>query len=178
MAINSTQKYQGYVLATIARAVTGQPGIYLSLQPGDDRSAYVFNCVSGERSMRLGVYIKISTSRRSPWKYTFLRYHQEVVKKMNEVCDATYIVFVNDDDGIACIDHQELKELLDDKFDDVEWISVARKLNESYKLNGKDGELSSKTKQGAFPELIVKAVTSYMNDSSNSLIFIPATPSN
>ena len=161
MTINSTQKYQGYVLTSIATALAKFPGLSLRTISGKDRSAFSVECsLSGAESpFVIGVYIKISNARRSPWKYTFQRKHQEAVEMLNGVSDRTYVVFVNDDDGVACVDYDGLKELLDDHFEDTEWVSVSRKLNESYRLSGKDGLLSGKTKRSAFPGTIVDAVS-------------------
>lgn len=79
---------------------------------------------------------------------------------MNGLCDQTFIVFVNDDDGVACLDFVGLKELLDDNFEDAEWVSVTRKLNESYRLAGKDGKLSGKSRRSSFPSTISAVASS------------------
>ena len=163
MAINSTAKYQGYVLTSITQALSDIEGVTVSLKSGKDRSAFIYTCRKNERTLSLGVYIKISTARRSPWRYTFLKQHQEAVELMNGVCDETFIVFVNDDDGVACVDFKGLKELLDDTFEDAEWVSVSRKLNESYTLAGKDGKLSGKSKRSSFPGAISAVASSELD---------------
>ena len=163
MTINSTAKYQGYVLTTITQALSGIEGVTVNLQSGKDRSAFIYNCHKNGSFFSIGVYIKISTARRSPWRYTFLRQHQETVEIMNGVCDETFVIFVNDDDGVACLDFAGLKELLDDNFEDAEWVSVSRKLNESHKLAGKDGQLSGKSKRSAFPSAISSLVSANLD---------------
>ena len=158
MPINATRKYQGYVMATIAEELSKVPNVHLTIRSGKDRSAFLLDCSDGTLHCSLGIYIKTSSKRRSPWRYTFLKAHQEAIEVLNGLCHETFVVFVNEDDGVAVIHYDQLKELLDHEFEDAEWVSVSRKHNQSYKLNGKDGELKGKQSATSFPEAIVAAV--------------------
>ncbi len=163
MSINSKQKYQGYVLNAITQSLTDEHDLFVGVRSGSDSSAFVIECIKLDKAINIGIFIKISNQRRSPWRYTFLRKHQESIELLNGVCDATFVIFVNDDDGVACIDFIGLKELLDAHFDDAEWISVSRKPSSSYKLKGKDGNLSGLAKRIAFPDVIVNTVMEQLN---------------
>ena len=61
------------------------------------------------------------------------------------------------------MDFMGLKELLDDNFEDAEWVTVTRKLNESYRLAGKDGKLCGKSKRSFFPSAISAVVSSELS---------------
>ena len=59
----------------------------------------------------------------------------------------TFVLFLNGEDGVACIDYEQLKEILDDNFEDVEGIRIKRPLRGNYHLSGRDGKLSKTIKR-------------------------------
>ena len=69
-----------------------------------------------------------------------------------------FLLFITDKEGVAVIDYPTLKQLLDDHFDDTEWISVTRKLRENYRVSGKDGKLDRALPKNAFPRSIIEYI--------------------
>ena len=55
--------------------------------------------------------------------------------------DYLFLLLITDQEGVTNIDHPTLKQLLDDHFDETEWISITRKLRKNYRVSGKDGKL-------------------------------------
>ncbi len=107
---------------------------------------------------KIGLYIKYSAKSTSPWNFTFKKVHQEELKIMNDMIDKVYIVFVCGKDGISCISYEDSKNLLDDNFEETEWIRFSRTGAKRYKVTGKDGELPYKLTIKSFPEDIVNLV--------------------
>ena len=64
-------------------------------------------------------------------------------------------MLITDQEGVAVIDYPTLKQLLDDHFDETEWISVTRKLRENYRVSGKNGKLDRALPKNAFPKSII-----------------------
>ena len=60
------------------------------------------------------------------------------------------------DDGIACIDFEQLKELLDSNHEQQEWVRVSRKLRQNYRITGNDGSMERPLARSSFPMNIVK----------------------
>ena len=64
-------------------------------------------------------------------------------------------MLITDQEGVAVIDYPTLKQLLDDHFDETEWISVTRKLRANYRVSGKNGKLDRALPKNAFPKSII-----------------------
>ena len=65
-------------------------------------------------SQRVGMYIKYSTKRMSPWGFTFKKEHQDEIEKMKkEICEV-FVIFVCGEDGIAVLNCNELKKVLNE----------------------------------------------------------------
>ena len=54
--------------------------------------------------------------RKSPWRYNFKKEHQDEVRELFN-CMAGNI-FVNEMSGIACLNFEQLKEILDDNHEE------------------------------------------------------------
>ena len=59
-----------------------------------------------------------------------------------------FLILVCGNDGIACLNFDQIKEVLDNNFEDVEWISVSRRFRKEYTVKGTDGKLSKKIPPG------------------------------
>jgi hypothetical protein len=103
----------------------------------------------------IGLLIKTSSKRRSPWQYSFHRENQEEIESLRIANDEVFILLINGDDGVACISYQLLKQLLDDKFEDVEAVRVSRRIKEAYRISGRDGQLDNPLPKNSFPNLIL-----------------------
>ena len=125
----------------------------------ESRSGYVIEIIPKNQPntnlIRLGVFIKHCSSRRTPWRYSFTLVHQMEMEELKDECDELFLVLVAGDDGIACIDSLMLKEILDEKYEEMEWISLSRKPRASYRIAGTDGKLSRTLRKRSFPDLLL-----------------------
>ena len=127
---------------------------------GEKRSCYLLSIQDriNNHNLKIGLYIKRSRKRLSPWRYTFTKDHQHEIEDLLNSTDYLFLLLITDQEGVAIIDHPTLKQLLDDHFDETEWISVTRKLRENYRVSGKDGKLDRALPKNAFPRLIIEYI--------------------
>jgi hypothetical protein len=102
---------------------------------GFENSAYTLNG-------RVGIYIKYSKKRLSPWTFTFTQKHQNTILKLYESYGEVFIFLVCHDDGVVGFNFADLRNVLDDEFMGVEWIRVSRTKRKMYQVSGSDGKLS------------------------------------
>ena len=140
--------FHGVVFARILHGVNLP--VNIKSYPTPDNASYIINDT-------VGVYIKYSSKRMSPWRFSFQKEHQEEILEMKNKFGEVYTILVCNDDGIVCLSFDELKEVLDAKHDLVEWISVARSPREKYEVKGHDGRLRLKIGNSDFPEKIFRA---------------------
>ena len=107
-----------------------------------------------EKKISIGIYIKAAHARLSPWGFTFQKIHQEEIEMLSDECNEVFVVFACGDDGFMCLDYGELKEVLDENYEETESISISRKLRQNYRVSGTDGKLK-KTVTRNFPNKIM-----------------------
>ena len=144
MAINEYQFFNGVVLNGLVRK-----GKLLKIDafPSSGNNAFTIN-------EKVGIYIKYSKKVISPWRFTFLKEHQDEFKIMSELL-TSFLILVCNKDGIVCINSITLKKILDTKHESVEWISAARLKRESYEVKGSDGKLKFKININDFPRHVI-----------------------
>lgn len=119
------------------------------------RSGYILEILTEDgQSWKVGLLIKHSTARRSPWTFTFTHDHQTEVQILYEECDEIFVLLMTETVGVACLSHSMLKEVLDDNHEETEWIRIRKRLRSQYEVTGKDGKLTRKLALKAFPEII------------------------
>ncbi len=140
--IRDFEFYHGLVFARILHA-TQRP---LSIRPFQSvsNSSYVVN-------ETVGIFIKYSSKRMTPWRFTFMKEHQEEIELLKGSYQKAFLVLVCSDDGVVCLSYDELKRILDCQHDPIEWISATRHKREMYSVRGSDGELDFKIGQSEFP---------------------------
>ena len=127
-----------------------------------DNASYVVNG-------KIGIYIKFSKKRMSPWNFTFTKKHQDEILKMSVIVKRVFVTFVCGNDGIACLNFRELKQILDNQHDDVEWVSVSRGARKMYSVKGRDGALAFKLGNNEFPsKLFSDTVETLVNENNIS----------
>lgn len=139
--IHEFEFYHGAVLTKIA--LEGRQADIRSYN-GISRSAYVIND-------NVGLYIKHSSNRLTPWSFSFAKDHQDEIFEMSKRFNNVYIALVCGKDGIACLSFKELKNVLDDVHGDYEWVRVSRRPREKYAIKGSDGKLHFKVAYSDFP---------------------------
>lgn len=147
--IKEFEFFHGVVFARILHA-TQRP---LSLRPFNSASnaSYILNNT-------IGIYIKYSSKRMTPWRFTFHREHQAEIDSLRGQYGYVYLLLVCNDDGVVCLSFDELKQILDNQHQPIEWISAHRRQREMYTVKGSDGELDFKIGQNAFPNKLFEAL--------------------
>jgi hypothetical protein len=143
--IKAFEFYHGLVFARILHG-TQCP---ISIRPfhSVSNASYVVNDA-------IGIYIKYSTKRMTPWRFTFLKEHQAEIDLLKTNFKNVFLVLVCNDDGVVCLDYLELKQILDNQLDPIEWISATRHKRQMYAVKGSNGKLDFKIGQNDFPEKI------------------------
>jgi hypothetical protein len=137
--------FHGVVLARILHG--SKSLVRIKNYSSTSNSSYIVND-------NIGLYIKYSTKRMSPWRFSFLKSHQDEIQEMKDILRQVFVVFVCNDDGIVCLNFEELKEVLDNRHELIEWISVSRGPKEKYEIKGSDGKLRLKIGNSDFPQKI------------------------
>lgn len=148
--ITDAAKYYGAVLQYVVDRHAGG-SIIKRIDPAYP-GAYLVNGI-------LPLYIKFSTSRRSPWNFNFHRSHQEMQSLLAMRHGECICVLVCGRDGIVALRHTELRAILDENFEEQESVTVRRKLNEMYQVRGRDGKLGRRVARNSLEDIL----TSYSN---------------
>jgi hypothetical protein len=160
MSITTEQKFHGSAFKELIDGLASlENQIYYNITPTNEtRSGYVIEAIFknqvSTQPIKLGLYIKHSSKRRSPWRYSFKAAHQMEMDLLKNDCDEMFLILVAGNDGIASINYATLKEILDENFDEDEWISLSRKSNQSYRVAGSNGRLKTTLAKNTFPNLI------------------------
>jgi hypothetical protein len=104
-------------------------------------SAFVVNA-------RIGVFVKHSTKRISPWRFTFTLDQVSDLLDLESKFFDSFVVFVCGDDGLVTLDVGSLHQIV--TFDDAEkaWVAVERKPRSQYSVWGNRAELQYKIANG------------------------------
>lgn len=144
--IREFEFYHGVVLS---RLVHGKVPVQIHTYPTDSNASYVLNGT-------VGLYIKHSTKRMTPWRFSFHQKHQDEIKEMKEKFSEVFLVLVCGDDGVATLNFKDIKKILNEQHEEVEWMAVSRKPREKYTVSGSDGKLKHKIGENEFPNKILK----------------------
>ena len=140
--IRDFEFYHGLVFARILHGT--QRPLNLRLFQSVSNASYIVNDT-------IGIYIKYSSKRMTPWRFTFMKEHQEEIDLLKSNFEKVFLVLVCSDDGVVCLSYAELKQILDNQHDPIEWISATRHKREMYSVKGSNGELDFKIGQSEFP---------------------------
>ena len=145
--INEFQFFHGVVFARMLHATQRQ----LSIKPysTSDNAAYLINGT-------VGIYIKYSSKRLSPWRFSFQKRHQDKILEMKKNIGEVFLLLVCNDDGVVVLTFDELKQILSENHGTVEWISATRNRRQMYSIKGSDGKLSFKVGKDEFLEKMFK----------------------
>jgi hypothetical protein len=143
--ISDTERYHGYVFSLIVRS---ENYINIKKYPSSSNASFVVNGV--------GLFIKYSTKRMSPWSFTFLREHQDEIQSMVNNLNEVVVALICGDDGVASLNYSELKTVLDKEHKQSERISISRPPRGKYKIKGTDGSLKNRIGINEFPGKIFR----------------------
>jgi len=143
------KNYERFFGAVFTRMAThSDDGVNILKFPSKSNASFVVN-------NQFGLYIKYSSSRLSPWQFSFAKEHQDEILEMRGYFEHVFVIFVCNDNGIACLNFEELKQILDEHHQDTEWIRVSRNKREKYSVAGTDGKLNFKIGDSDFPKKVL-----------------------
>lgn len=161
MSITVKEQLHGLVIRRLWMELSNQlPKAHFHLDTGTSQSSYTVKAIVPSifgrgKQLQAGLFIKHSTKRVTPWDYTFRRSDQEEMQSLQETCGEVFVVFVNGLDGVACLDYGQLKLVLDEHYEEQEWVTFSRKRNQSYRYKGNDGSEDKVLARNSFPQTTV-----------------------
>lgn len=142
--INEFEFFHG---AFFARMLNKGRNFSVQSFPSKSNASYIIND-------NVGIYIKYSKKRLTPWRFSFLEEHQKEIREMKERLKDVLIILICNDDGIVALTHAELKQVLNEDYKQAEWVSVTRRKREMYLVKGSDGKLSCKVGESEYLQKI------------------------
>ena len=147
--ISDTARYHGSFLALLIDKLEGPVSIE-KLQ-GLGGGQYLID-------QRIPLSLKMSSKRKGPWTFNFMRAHQENHERLFGEYGELFVCLVCGRDGVAGLSMQEMRTVLDNNFEEQESISVRRRLKTMYQVVGRDGELRGRISRQAVFEKIQAAI--------------------
>ena len=144
--IKDFEFFHGVVFSRLFHAT--ETPVTVRLCKGLSNSAYVIN-------ENIGLYIKYSASRLTPWQFSFNRAHLNEVLLMKRKLSHMAVALVCGEDGMAVLTFTEFITVLGEIFEGTGWITVTRKRREKYGVKGSAGDLKYKVGDSEGPTKIV-----------------------
>lgn len=138
-----TPEYQFYHGALLHELiVTAGCEVRISLRDFHGRpDAYVIN---GE----VGILIKHSTARLTPWLFTFAKEHVGELRVLGAETRVCFVVFVCGEDGFVCVRDSDLIKILTPTNTDVVSVRVDRRPRKMYRVSSSGNSLDGKVAKG------------------------------
>lgn len=134
--------YQGVVL----RQLVVNADFSIMLRPFEKQgrvSAFVLNG-------KIGVFIKHSAKRMSPWRFTFNIDQVSDLLDLTTAYSDSFVTFVCDDDGIVTLDVASLYQIVSLEESENAWVRIERPPRSQYAVSGNKAELPNKVPNGVF----------------------------
>ncbi len=136
--INEFKIYHGSALAELLD--DGDAAITIKRLSLQNNAIYILND-------RVALYVKHSTARITPWRFSFTIEHvQDLVNLMRDYLD-TYLVLVCGKDSIGVANPKQIGKLLNLKTPTPSWVSVQTGHNLGLTIEGSNGSLREKLKK-------------------------------
>lgn len=135
--------YQGLVLRQL---ITESP-LSLTVRPFVREGRISAFAVNGQ----VGVFIKHSAKRMSPWRFTFNLVQAADLLDLEAKLPKTFVVFVCGDDGIVTLDIASLHQIVSFEESDHGWVRAERKPRSQYTVGGNRAEFPNKVPSGTSP---------------------------
>jgi len=113
-----------------------------------DNASYIVND-------SIGVYIKYSTKRLSPWHFSFQPLHLLELQEIDQKNHNVIVTLVCRDDGIVGLTFEEFLQVTDITSGSTESISINRRHREKYAVKGSLGALRQKIGKTDFCDKIL-----------------------
>lgn len=125
------KEYEGYH-GTVLRALVAASRSALMIGVDDIHgriNGYIINNT-------IGIYIKHSSKRLTPWRFGFNEDHLSELAHLNSKYKSVYIVMVCGVDGLACLPYKKLLEIASDSPEEPVSIGIDRSRNQMYGVYG------------------------------------------
>lgn len=132
--------YQGVVL----RQLVVNADSFLIIRPFVNEGRVNAFVLSG----KVGVFIKHSAKRMSPWRFTFNIDHVSDLLDLEAKYFDSFVVFVCGDDGLVALDVASLHEIVSFQDSENAWVRIERKPRSQYGISGNRAELPRKIANG------------------------------
>ena len=143
-------EFEFYHGVALCKIIHNAPHAMIKLYSENSNSSYVVN-------NNVGIFIKYSTKRMSPWQFTFARKHCDELFEMLQILKAVFLVLVCKDNGVVCLNSKEIKALLDNNLNKTQSLLVARKPREKFRIScGKYEKLKYIIGNNEFPAKIFR----------------------
>ncbi len=143
--IRDYQRYCGSVLVALVDQWDGPLPIRRAFE---DRNGYYL------LDEKLPLAIKFSRSRKGPWTFNYQREHQILYNELVRVFGNCVTAFVCGSDGVVAVEHNQLRQILDEVFEEQESVTIRRKHKQMYAIRGRDGDLDKKVSRDSFLQLV------------------------
>ena len=145
-----SHEFEFYHGVALCRIIHNSTHTTIKLYSEKSNSSYIVND-------QIGIFVKYSTKRMSPWQFTFEKKHCDELFGMMNNLRAVFLVLVCWDDGIVCLNSKECESLLDKALDKPQSLSVSRRPREKYRVDsGRNEKLKYKIADNQFPDRIFK----------------------
>lgn len=140
--------YETYHGIVLCRIIHSMPACTIGLYSKNANSCYVIDS-------NIGIFIKHSSKRLSPWQFTFLSEHLAQLAEMSALLKAVFLVLVCGRHGVVCLNLEETRMLLDLENAKAQAISVTRKPREKFRVRcGQSTRRTVKIAENEFPRKI------------------------
>jgi len=96
----------------------------------------------------VGVYVKHSSKRMSPWRFTFTIEQAADLLDLEHRFPDSFVVFVCGTDGLVTLSFADLHTIVSFQESENAWVSISRPPRHQYELVGNRGELKYKVSRG------------------------------
>ena len=96
---------------------------------------------------KIGFYVKHSTRRLAPWRFTFHADHIQDLSNIIEKHEFCFVILICGRDSMAVIESAEIQKLLPIGKPAISWVSVQTSHNTSLTVEGSSGSLKRKLKK-------------------------------
>ena len=96
---------------------------------------------------KVALYIKHSTKRLTPWRFTFHTNHVQDMQEIFAKYEYVFLVLVCGRDCIAVVERSEIENLIPVNSPSLSWVSVQTSHNTSLTVEGSIGNLKRKLKK-------------------------------
>jgi len=112
----------------------------------------------------VGVLIKHSSARITPWSFTFTKEHVSELCALRQEARVCFVALVCDEDGFVCIRDAELMEIFTPTSADVASLRVDRRPRKMYKVSSSGNSLDRKIAKGV-QEILSELMSARPNEN-------------